>query len=503
MDDGSLASRSSSYHSCQHSGYVPVHFSNDEERDYPGLLKKSYTEVLKVGFSLNWSAQNCSNCETIGGRCGFERNQICLVVEPFSSIFEDLNLNFIPPPYRDIATTNLHRSKPSRFKYLFSMKILLFHLHLCFADAAHDEFKACGVNYNCGQLVNISYPFWGNDRQSFCGRREFGLSCKNNETTTIHINSWPYIVVNISQSDHRMTLARSELFDDYCPDKEIGGGALDFSPFKYSNNDLNLSLWYDCPILLEVPKYFVFECVSKGERSGRTNYALEESETTKWSPYNRECGIKIDVTITSEIFQEGKTNRTVMMERGMKEGFEVEYEDIYSTACEACKEYGGACGRNATKEFLCICNNGEVHLYVCTPPPPPPSPPGRRRILAKAFIGAFSGTGGLIIFIIIIAICYMRKNKSNKDNIEESYCLRGSTEEEKEMTRKMIIVGLHCIQTLPDDRPSMTDVIAMLEGSGDGLQIPPKPNLFGPPTFEHPQPSSSSSNEIPNDSLIL
>ncbi|KAE8652548.1 hypothetical protein Csa_014289 [Cucumis sativus] len=75
MDDGSLASRSSSYHSCQHSGYVPVHFSNDEERDYPGLLKKSYTEVLKVGFSLNWSAQNCSNCETIGGRCGFERNQ--------------------------------------------------------------------------------------------------------------------------------------------------------------------------------------------------------------------------------------------------------------------------------------------------------------------------------------------------------------------------------------------------------------------------------------------
>ena len=94
-------------------------------------------------------------------------------------------------------------------------------------------------------------------------------------------------------------------------------------------------------------------------------------------------------------------------------------------------------------------------------------------------------------------------NNLTQSEIDEGYCLRGSTEEEKEMTRKMIIVGLHCIQTLPDDRPSMTDVIAMLEGSGDGLQIPPKPNLFGPPTFEHPQPSSSSSNEIPNDSLIL
>ncbi|KAL0535572.1 hypothetical protein IC582_029908 [Cucumis melo] len=93
-------------------------------------------------------------------------------------------------------------------------------------------------------------------------------------------------------------------------------------------------------------------------------------------------------------------------------------------------------------------------------------------------------------------------NNLTQSEIDEG-CLRGNTEEEKEMTRKMVIVGLHCIQTLPDDRPSMTGVVAMLEGSVDGLRVPSKPNLFGPPTFEHPQPSSSSSNGIPNDSLIF
>ncbi|KGN64146.2 hypothetical protein Csa_013702 [Cucumis sativus] len=540
--------------------------------------------------------------------------------------------------------------KISRPVLLF-FTILLFHLHLCFADDALDEFKACGVNYNCGELVNISYPFWGNDRQSFCGRREFGLSCKDNETTAIEINSRQYIVVNISQSDHRMTIARSELFNDYCPNNEIETATLDFSLFKYSSNDLNLSVWYDCPVLPGTQN-LSFECGSEGEKSGRMNYALDNIEAVSLSPLSVGCRIKIEVMITSKLFKEGKRNRTMVVERGMKEGFEVEYGDFYTVACEGCKEYGGGvCSRNETEEFLCKCENGELHPFVCRPPP------GKREELVKVIVATFLGTGGLIIFIIIIANYYTRKARSNDDKIEESIrrysallpqqysysklkkitnsfknelgqggfsivyrgklpdgrdvavkllneskengqgfinevvsitrtshisdfglakqckareshvtmtgvkgtvgfiapevifrnignvshksdvysygmvalemvgarknpndglgqnseeffpdwiyktltqseiddgCLWGNTEEEKEMTRKMIIVGLHCIQTLPNDRPSMTDVIAMLEGSVDGLQIPPKPNLFGPPTFEHPQPSSSS-----------
>nr|XP_028951460.1 PR5-like receptor kinase [Malus domestica] len=54
-------------------------------------------------------------------------------------------------------------------------------------------------------------------------------------------------------------------------------------------------------------------------------------------------------------------------------------------------------------------------------------------------------------------------------------------EEDKVRARKMIIVSLWCIQTDPSNRPAMREVIDMLEGSVDSLQIPPKPYLSSPP----------------------
>ncbi|XP_059643783.1 LEAF RUST 10 DISEASE-RESISTANCE LOCUS RECEPTOR-LIKE PROTEIN KINASE-like 2.5 [Cornus florida] len=51
------------------------------------------------------------------------------------------------------------------------------------------------------------------------------------------------------------------------------------------------------------------------------------------------------------------------------------------------------------------------------------------------------------------------------------------TEEENEMARKMIFVGLWCIQTGPSQRPSMSKVVEMLEGSIEALEIPPRPYL--------------------------
>ncbi|EYU34410.1 hypothetical protein MIMGU_mgv11b022248mg, partial [Erythranthe guttata] len=56
-------------------------------------------------------------------------------------------------------------------------------------------------------------------------------------------------------------------------------------------------------------------------------------------------------------------------------------------------------------------------------------------------------------------------------------------EKEEETARKMILVGFWCIQTTPSNRPSMSKVVEMLEGSLQSIQIPPKPVLFTPPTL--------------------
>ncbi|KAI9088108.1 hypothetical protein K1719_030085 [Acacia pycnantha] len=52
--------------------------------------------------------------------------------------------------------------------------------------------------------------------------------------------------------------------------------------------------------------------------------------------------------------------------------------------------------------------------------------------------------------------------------------------EESEIAKKMMIVGLWCIQPMPSDRPPMNRVIEMLEGSLDQLSIPSKPFMFPP-----------------------
>ncbi|KAK7269798.1 hypothetical protein RIF29_22534 [Crotalaria pallida] len=59
-------------------------------------------------------------------------------------------------------------------------------------------------------------------------------------------------------------------------------------------------------------------------------------------------------------------------------------------------------------------------------------------------------------------------------------CIKNETDEE--MIRKMTVVSLWCIQTNPSNRPTMSKVVEMLEGSLEVLQIPPKPFMSSPST---------------------
>jgi len=52
--------------------------------------------------------------------------------------------------------------------------------------------------------------------------------------------------------------------------------------------------------------------------------------------------------------------------------------------------------------------------------------------------------------------------------------------EEDEIAKRMTIVGLWCIQTFPNGRPTMSKVVKMLEVNINSLEIPPKPLLSSP-----------------------
>ncbi|XP_058769034.1 LEAF RUST 10 DISEASE-RESISTANCE LOCUS RECEPTOR-LIKE PROTEIN KINASE-like 2.4 [Vicia villosa] len=59
-------------------------------------------------------------------------------------------------------------------------------------------------------------------------------------------------------------------------------------------------------------------------------------------------------------------------------------------------------------------------------------------------------------------------------------CIKNEIDEE--MVRKMTVVSLWCIQTNPLNRPSMHKVVEMLEGNLQVLEMPPKPFLSSPST---------------------
>ncbi|KAI5677426.1 hypothetical protein M9H77_08376 [Catharanthus roseus] len=55
-------------------------------------------------------------------------------------------------------------------------------------------------------------------------------------------------------------------------------------------------------------------------------------------------------------------------------------------------------------------------------------------------------------------------------------------EKENKQSRKMLIASLWCIQTNPSSRPTISEVLEMLEGPIEAMQMPPKPFLYDSPS---------------------
>ncbi|KAL9167273.1 hypothetical protein ABFS82_05G084600 [Erythranthe guttata] len=79
--------------------------------------------------------------------------------------------------------------------------------------------------------------------------------------------------------------------------------------------------------------------------------------------------------------------------------------------------------------------------------------------------------------------CWIYDHLNKGEDIEIGNVYENNDDEEKEddddgkkMRRKMTIVGLWCIQMSPTDRPSMSDVLKMLEGEDENMMIPPQPS---------------------------
>ena len=97
--------------------------------------------------------------------------------------------------------------------------------------------------------------------------------------------------------------------------------------------------------------------------------------------------------------------------------------------------------------------------------------------------------------------CWVSDRVSNEKAIEIG---DGSSQEEKKIVKKMIIVGLWCIQMKPVNRPAMNEVVEMLGGDVESLQLPPNPvlNLNEKPINTSGESSSMSDYSTESVSLV-
>ncbi|MED6136547.1 hypothetical protein PIB30_057031 [Stylosanthes scabra] len=87
------------------------------------------------------------------------------------------------------------------------------------------------------------------------------------------------------------------------------------------------------------------------------------------------------------------------------------------------------------------------------------------------------------------------------DNLPIRCLMNTKDENDDELVKKIILVGLWCIQRNPSERPSMKRVIEMLEGPLDSIPFPPKPLWCSPQGSRLQSPDIACDNTNETDSL--
>ncbi|XP_054787885.1 LEAF RUST 10 DISEASE-RESISTANCE LOCUS RECEPTOR-LIKE PROTEIN KINASE-like 2.7 [Prosopis cineraria] len=248
----------------------------------------------------------------------------------------------------------------------------------------NETYSVCSQSYSCGSLTNISYPFWGHNRRSFCGRNGFQLVCLNDQNTTIQAGSQTFNVLQINQTGFTMRLVLPESDYDLCP-PNITNTSLHGSPFSFQPTVQNITVFYDCPSQVSGANNLTCQ-----NNSTKHAFFVNGTQLQQFSGLDS-CGYRVQVPVSVDSTSDS-------LENALDEGFEVKFE---ASECATCKDSGGICGTNQQSNssvFSCYCRDGTSHDTACSAS----SSSSKRNKVLKLVLG-FVATGiGLPLIAVII-----------------------------------------------------------------------------------------------------
>ncbi|GFS32374.1 hypothetical protein Acr_00g0022370 [Actinidia rufa] len=250
-------------------------------------------------------------------------------------------------------------SKFMNSKLLIIPRILI--IFITTIQTCHGQFKEqyydCVSSYTCGQVArNVSYPFWGGGRPHYCGHPAFELKCQDGDYPTLNIENRDFRVLGINPSSHRISIARLDLWESYCPEV-LSNFTLTINLFQYNDMSRGLFIFYNCTP--EMTRAFPnFTCNADGRESGgfyAAQLLMEDVERSNSTTIS--CSQTILVTVMRAALNE-LLSKTLTLQEVLKRGFEVQY-DAENTACSRCEGSGGICGSDSSGvEFMCHCLDG-------------------------------------------------------------------------------------------------------------------------------------------------
>ncbi|XP_028804493.1 LEAF RUST 10 DISEASE-RESISTANCE LOCUS RECEPTOR-LIKE PROTEIN KINASE-like 2.7 [Neltuma alba] len=199
----------------------------------------------------------------------------------------------------------------------------------------YGNYTACSTLYNCGNIKNVGFPFWGQGRPEGCGYPELYLHCSAG-STFITIRSVSYLVLNADPDQHIMTIARFDYGQNLCPNQLLNT-SLDPQLFENVPETKNLTLFYGCPPSIPLVNPLRFIC-PKDWFDHSYGYVLPDNVP------------EISVLCSTSVVVPVKAPTSLadlrvlsIVQRMLNDGFEIKWIPGI-VECDECQKRGGVCG---------------------------------------------------------------------------------------------------------------------------------------------------------------
>ncbi|TYI01245.1 hypothetical protein ES332_A11G188100v1 [Gossypium tomentosum] len=251
------------------------------------------------------------------------------------------------------------------------------------------RYSTCRETLTCGSVSNISYPFWGLNRLSYCGQPGFELRCEN-DVAEIMMNENTLRVLDIDPERQILKVAREDYWNGYCPTKFINT-SINYDHFNYGSNLRNLTLFYGCN-LPTTPTFTVFTNCSINNTLTDMSYATRNMLVdTRYST----CRGIVVVPVYEAAAKDLEVN-PMTIQAALRGGFELQWK-ADNDECRRCRDSDGVCGYNQiSSSFTCFCSDKPSET-TCLPPTEE-----KKKTMGKGLILGL----GLVVAITIL-ICFL------------------------------------------------------------------------------------------------